>query len=99
MKGRLASRVGNWEKRRADLLEQGKLLVYERTHKAEYGPLMIGAEATTREAILEGAPFVVPNSMREVQPEINLLVSPKRERLWIRHGEGRPGWTFPAEDE
>ena len=28
---------------------------------------------------MEDAPFVVPNSMREVQPEINLLVVPGPE--------------------
>ncbi|WP_345579426.1 helicase-related protein [Tessaracoccus lubricantis] len=99
VKQRLASRLGNWRKRRTDTLAESKQLVYEKTHKAGQAPLMIGAEATTRKEILEGAPFVVPNSMREVQPEINLLVSPKPERLWIQHGEGAPQWVFPAEEE
>ena len=66
---------------------------------AGQGPLMIGAEASTNRDLLDGAPFVVPNSMREVQPEINLLVSPVPERLFARTPEGVPAWTLPMGEE
>ncbi len=37
--------------------------------------------------------------MREVQPEINLLVSPMPERLFARTPEGAPAWTLPVGEE
>ena len=44
-------------------------------------PLMISAEnAQVPAGGTTPAPFVVANSMREVQPEINLLVSPIKEK-------------------
>jgi hypothetical protein len=42
-------------------------------------------------------PFVVPNSMREVQPEINLLVSPIKENLIYVEPPGSPAWDMPQE--
>ncbi|MDQ1247252.1 MAG: hypothetical protein QG597_1622, partial [Actinomycetota bacterium] len=44
-------------------------------------------------------PFVVANSMREVQPEINILVSPIPERLFAHVPDGAPRWTLPVGDE
>ena len=50
--------------------------------KAQYRPLMISAENAKAQAdSRDRPPFVVANSMREVQPEINLLVSPIKENL------------------
>ncbi len=97
---RLENRVAQWRKRRTDLLAESKALVYEKVRKgAGEGPLMIGAEASTRRDLLAGAPFVVPNSMREVQPEINLLVSPDPQRLFVRAPDNQPAWVFPAEED
>ena len=45
------------------------------------------------------APFVVANSMREVQPDINILVSPIPERLFARKPEGVPDWVLPVVEE
>lgn len=45
------------------------------------------------------APFVVANSMREVQPEINLLVSPIKDNLVYIEPPGAPRWEFPAAEE
>ena len=56
-----------------------KTLVYERVtgDGDKYLPLIISPEnAQAPAGRVEEAPFVVANSMREVQPEINLLVSP-----------------------
>ena len=47
---------------------------------------------------MSGPPFVVANSMREVQPEINLLVSPIKENLFYIAPPGTPKWQFPAEE-
>lgn len=44
------------------------------------------------------APFIVANSMREVQPEINLLVSPDPARLhWVKPASA-PDWTAVSRD-
>ena len=70
-----------------------KTLVYERTGEGDkYLPLIISpenAKATAGSSMQ--APFVVANSMREVQPDINVLVSPIPERLFARTPEGVPG--------
>ena len=42
------------------------------------------------------APFVIAHSMREVQPEINILVSPIPERLFAYVPDGAPTWTLPV---
>lgn len=99
VKERLISRVDHWRKRRTQLHQESKDLVYERVRKGVgQGALMIGAEAAGRR--LPGdPPFVVPNSMREVQPEINLLVSPDPKRLFVRPPEDPPTWVFPADEE
>ena len=81
---------------RAGLAAQQKRLVYERVRAgAGEGPLMISAEASTTKDLLAGAPFVVANSMREVQPEINVLVSPNPERLY-RRALLDPEWVMPV---
>ena len=70
-----------------------KTLVYERTGEDDkYLPLIMSPE-NARAAVGDSsqAPFVVANSMREVQPEINILVSPIPERLFARKPEGVPG--------
>ncbi|OBK34230.1 helicase [Mycobacterium sp. 1245111.1] len=43
--------------------------------------------------------FVVANSMREVQPEINLLVSPTAENLAFKEKSSFPQWDIPAESD
>lgn len=97
---RLTNRVAHWKKRKASLLDQQRTLVYERTRKgAGQGALLIGAEASAASDLLDGAPFIVPNSMREVQPEINLLVSPNPDRLFVRPPANQPQWAFPEQEE
>jgi hypothetical protein len=60
---------------------------------------MRSAESTIASAnALDGPPFVVANSMREVQPEINLLVSPKPQALWYQQPDDAPVWR-PQEGE
>jgi hypothetical protein len=78
-----------------------KTLVYERTGEGDkYLPLIISPE--NAKASVGGsmeAPFIIANSMREVQPEINLLVSPVPERLFARTPEGVPAWTLPTGED
>jgi len=47
----------------------------------------------------DSAPFVVANSMREVQPEINLLVSPIPENLVYVEAPGAPSWAMPESED
>ena len=47
----------------------------------------------------DAAPFVVAHSMREVQPEINLLVSPIKENLVYVAPPGAPRWELPHDED
>lgn len=97
----LVNRIDRWSVRAKRAAEMGKTLVYERTGEGDkYLPLIISPE--NAKAAAGGsveAPFVIANSMREVQPEINLLVSPLPERLFARTPDGAPEWTLPVGDE
>ena len=78
--------------------------MYEKvTDDTRYDALMMSAEnARAGGAAGAGgtdtAPFVVANSMREVQPEINLLVSPIKDNLIYIAPPGAPQWAFPPEE-
>jgi hypothetical protein len=76
-------------------------LVYERsTDKTQVTrPLLISPEVRTTTPAEKV--FVVANSMREVQPEINLLVSPSPDRLAAKDPVDAPAWEFttPAEED
>ena len=92
---RLTSRVGEWRKRRRQVADKDGELVYERgADNSRRFALVRAAEAAgSRGPRREDAPFVVAGSMREVQPEINLLVSPNRDRLVDGSLDGAPAWT------
>ncbi|WP_371679765.1 DISARM system helicase DrmA [Streptomyces sp. NBC_01276] len=96
---RLKNRLDQWGQRRKHLAEHRKSLVYERVvDDTRHDALMMGAENAkpgleTRDA----PPFIVANSMREVQPEINLLVSPIKERLVYIAPVNAPQWVMPEE--
>lgn len=96
---RLENRLDQWGKRRKHLVELRKSLVYEKVlDDSRHDALMMSAENAkagidTRDA----PPFIVANSMREVQPEINLLVSPIKERLVYRAPDYAPKWQMPEE--
>lgn len=94
-RGRLLRLLDVWEKRRTTVREQSRTLVYERVRDTStHAPLIRSAENTSsRSAASEGAPFIVANSMREVQPEINLLVSPIPENLYWQAPTSAPRWT------
>ncbi len=98
---RLINRLETWEKRQGELERMQLRLVYERaTDPTKYGALIRSAESIrSRDGAASGAPFVVANSMREVQPEINLLVSPNPERLFYNEPEGAPDWAPQSNSE
>ncbi|SSC25205.1 Helicase, partial [Klenkia terrae] len=97
----LVNRVEHWSKRAGEAVANGQTLVYERTGKGNaHMPLMISPEnAVAVAGSSVPAPFRIANSMREVQPEINLLVSPLPDRLFARAPEGAPAWTLPSGDD
>ncbi|NVN50334.1 DISARM system helicase DrmA [Mycolicibacterium hippocampi] len=73
-------------------------LFYERVPKnATAWPLLISPESTLMKPADQI--FVVANSMREVQPELNLLVSPMAENLAFREKPSYPKWNVPAESK
>lgn len=96
----LKNRLDQWEKRRDYVIQQRKTLVYDRvTDEARQGPLLISPEnARSFAGSWDVAPFEVANSMREVQQEINLLVSPLKERLVQFDPPGSPQFVMPVED-
>ena len=91
---RLAGRVGEWKKRQRKVANKGGELVYERgADNSRYFPLLRSAEAMSgRSPQPDEPPFVVAGSMREVQPEINLLVSPDPLRLADTALDNAPAW-------
>ncbi|BCB86608.1 DISARM system helicase DrmA [Phytohabitans suffuscus] len=93
----LTNRIDRWASRARYAAEIHKALVYERTGEGDkYLPLIISPENHRANAggTIE-APFVIANSMREVQPEINILVSPMPERLFARTPAGIDDWSMP----
>jgi len=95
---RLVNALDQWSGQRKHLAEFRKTLVYEKvTDDTRYGALMMSAEnAKAGTGGMDDPPFVVANSMREVQPEINLLVSPVRENLVYIEPPGTPEWVMPS---
>lgn len=97
----LVNRLDRWAERAKRAADMHKTLVYERTGEGgKYLPLIISPE--NAKASVGGsmeAPFVIANSMREVQPEINLLVSPVPDRLFARTPDGVAEWTLPVGEE
>jgi hypothetical protein len=96
---RLLNRLDQWVKRRKHLEDLRKSLVYESvSDDTRHDALMMSAEnARSRADGRDAPPFVVANSMREVQPEINLLVSPIKENLFYIAPPGAPRWQMPEE--
>jgi hypothetical protein len=95
---RLVNALDQWSGQRKHLADFRKSLVYEKvTDDTRYGALMMSAEnAKAGTGGMDDPPFVVANSMREVQPEINLLVSPVRENLVYLEPPGTPKWVMPS---
>ena len=100
VRDKLQNARDHWVKRRAFLASSqggGRALVYERIPKGrdgDYGPLVLSPESQrANRAASDGPPFVVANSMREVQPEINLLVSPLKDKLMAPELAGEPAWA------
>ena len=91
---RLEARLSEWRRREKDTAGRGGELVYERgADDARFFALLRSAEsAGGHTPQRDEAPFVVAGSMREVQPEINLLVSPDPSRLVDRAPEDGPVW-------
>ena len=73
-------------------------LYYERVpQNTTAWPLLISPEST----LIKPADqvFVVANSMREVQPELNLLISPTAENLAFKEKQSFPQWDVPVESK
>ncbi len=97
----LANRIDRWDQRDRYAQQRHQELVYERTGKGnEFLPLITSPESAKAAAgDSQQAPFVIANSMREVQPEINVLVSPLPGRLVTLDPEDAPEWSLPSKDE
>ncbi len=97
----LTNRIDRWISRAGYANERHQTLVYECAGEGDkYLPLIVSPE-NHRAGVgsTTDAPFVIANSMREVQPEINILVSPIPERLFVRPAEGVDDWAMPAGED
>jgi hypothetical protein len=95
MRQKLLQRVDRWYDKAK---EYGGALVYERPRKGHVEwPLLISPETTVPTPA--DRVFVVANSMREVQPEFNLLVSPAPANLAFKEPATAPEWDFPRGDD
>ena len=98
VRAKLIQRRDRWFGRAQE--EQGGL-VYERSTDKNQNtqPMLISPEVRTTTP--NQKVFVVANSMREVQPEINLLVSPSPDRLAAKEPVDAPSWKFtpPVEED
>ncbi|MEU4433486.1 DISARM system helicase DrmA [Nocardia rhamnosiphila] len=95
-RSRLRNRVDHWFDRRAHTDNRGKELAYEKLPNNNFEPLMMSAEGADQlRGSRTAAPFEVANSMREVQPEINLLVSPDPAKLRYDIPLSAPKWELP----
>ncbi len=100
---RLKNRRDQWSKRRSLVQKKHHQLVYEKIPEGkggEFSPLLLSPENQRSDVgTADSPPFVVANSMREVQPEINLLVTPKKENLMAWELRDEPDWVpAPAQD-
>ncbi|WP_297080809.1 DISARM system helicase DrmA [uncultured Demequina sp.] len=91
---RLLNRLGQWEKRKAFAVSHGKELVYERvTDETKQAALLLSPESSRALSDTpDTPPLIVANSMREVQPEINVLVTPLKEKLMAFELTHAPAW-------
>lgn len=91
MRQKLLQRLDRWYDKAN---EYSGALVYERPRKGQVEwPLLISPETTVTTPA--DRVFVVANSMREVQPEFNLLVSPAPSNLAFKEPVSAPAWDFP----
>ncbi|MEP9415807.1 DISARM system helicase DrmA [Gordonia sp. VNQ95] len=90
LRQKLLQRIDRWYGRSE---ENKDALVYSRRRKdvVEF-PLLISPESAL--ASPADRIFMVANSMREVQPEFNLLVSPKNDGLAFSEPVSAPRWIF-----
>ena len=95
----LINRLDRWQERQSYAVARSQTLSYERTgNTGRHLPLLTSPENASAQAGLDAeVAFVVANSMREVQPEINVRVSPITERLFLSAPPGAPKWTLPVE--
>lgn len=101
VRARLLNRLDQWRNRHGVVVKKQHTLVYERvTDDQAYSALLISPENSRIEAgTVDHPPFVVANSMREVQPEINLLVSPIKEKLYVMEPDDAPTWVLATAED
>jgi Helicase conserved C-terminal domain len=93
MRLKLLQRMDRWHEKASQT--QGALVYERKPPNQVMWPLLISPEGQVPKPA--DRVFVVANSMREVQPEINLLVSPSTDRIAFKEPHDSPVWTFPKE--
>lgn len=99
VQAQLVNRIETWDRRKNKARDFQQTLVYEKVGGEKKMALLRSPENSSSQATTNDlrAPFSVANSMREVQPEINLLVSPMKNRLFFS-AENAPAWNVPAKE-
>nr|WP_255415793.1 DISARM system helicase DrmA [Promicromonospora sp. AC04] len=97
---RLKNRLGQWLARRKVVAQKHHGLVYEKVRdETKQSALLLSPENSRADQGIDSVPFTVANSMREVQPEINLLVSPINEKLMAGELYAEPEWMIATPGE
>jgi hypothetical protein len=97
-RGQLANRLDTWHDAADRAAAEGKALVYEKASGDGKRALIRSAESADHNEP-PGTQLDVANSMREVQPEINVLMSPdpRRQGFWLGN---EPAWeSQPTADD
>lgn len=91
---RLANRLDQWVKRNKYAADNGKKLVYEKVNDPSKQAALLLSPESSRALVgtPDTPPLIVANSMREVQPEINILVTPMEEKLMSFELSNAPAW-------
>lgn len=97
----LTNRLERWVSRKRQADDKQRSLVYDRVgNSQEKMALLRSPENTDTNPSTSNwkPPFKVANSMREVQPEINLLVSPLPHTIYTDPPQNAPQWQVPAKE-
>lgn len=92
-RNQLGNRLCQWVDAVEDARQEGSKLVYEKASESSGKKALLLSAEGLGPGVAKA--FSVANSMREVQPEINILVSPDRERLLFKMSKA-PAWSIQA---
>ncbi len=94
---KFSNKLDHWAQRQTQVAKNGQQLVYEKIGTAKKREALITSpeNQAAHPSGTPGPPLTIAHSMREVQPEVNLLVSPLEPKLFAGEAENIPQWELP----